>query len=358
MDAQTYNFHGVVVRLHAADDQLLRRLRIDYGYFLVEPAAADATGEAHLTVTAHRKTPDYDSLPALRATIYSPRNICYTQDTTTYIDYFGKALSVYDRAAKRIDIYSDDLHLLHETVFMTFLSRVGELLERRKMHRVHGLCFEKDGRAFIFMAPSGCGKTTLGMALMKRNLPLKLVSEDSPLLDRHGQVLPFPLRLGIIGERPEGVADEHVTQLNRTEGEAKHLIAVEALGEKVATGPSRPRLLLIGDRSLGKTCVIERVGFFKGLRAMLRHLVVGVGIYQGVEFLLRTSVLDLVRMMGLFFSRLRRGVSALRQSAIYVVYLGRDRDENTDAVVKLLEAHGFGAAEAEKPATGEVRHAT
>ncbi|NQV06926.1 hypothetical protein HQ535_10260, partial [bacterium] len=108
------------------------------------------------------------------------------------------------------------------------------------------------------------------------------------------------------------------------------------------TGEFIPRLLFIGDRTLDSTCRIRRVGFAKGLRALVRHMIVGVGLYQGVEFLLETSLLDLVKSSGLFFRRFLAAMAFLRQSSVFVLELGRDPERNASTIISFLDEQGLG----------------
>jgi hypothetical protein len=342
-----FDFHGVGVRVCSDDAEVLRRVGSDFSYFRSDTAP----GDAPIIIEVHRSAPDYASLPKVRAAIYTPRNICYPDGPVTYIDYFGKALMVHDRARGQFDLTSTSIHLLHEIVFLTLVSRVCERLEQNGKHRVHALCVESDGASALFVMPSGGGKTTLGMAFLSRDLPLRIVSEDSPLIDARGRTLPFPLRLGVVGRKPDEYAEEHLTYLERMEFAPKYLISLDAFPGKFATAPSTVRFVFIGERTLGTGCTIRPVGFFATLRSLMRHMVVGVGLYQGVEFLLRSSPLDLLRMSRRIFSRFRRAVSLARTADTFEIELGLDTQANTAEVLRFLEAHGFVRVD---PATREA----
>ena len=337
-----FDFHGVRVRVGCADAETAGRVAEDFAYFAIEGPDSIHAGDLDLEIDAYRRAPDYADLPPLKASMYSPRNICYTKGPVTFIDYFGDALSIYNRAEESLRIYSDRLCLLHEIVFLTMLSRVCERLERNRMHRVHALAIERRGQCAMFAMPSGGGKTTLGMRFLKGSAPYKLVSEDSPLITRWGRVLPFPLRFGVAAAEPPDVAPEHVTRLERMEFEPKYLISLRAFEGSIATGTFAPRMLFVGDRTLGMTCEIREVGFAAGFRALVRHMIVGVGLYQGVEFLLRTSPVDLVNKSGLLCSRVLAALALLRQARVFALELGRDPQRNASTIISFLDKQGFG----------------
>lgn len=335
-----FSFYGATVTVETADEEVARRLADDFAFFTAEGAGR---GREHLSIRAARRRPDYDALPPLTATVYTPRNVCYSQGDLTYIDYFGRAIALYDRRLRSLDVSCDDLDLLHEIVYLTILSRVSETLERDGLHRVHAFGLEAGGEAALFLMPSGGGKTTLTLGFLKLGAPFRLISEDSPFVDPKGSVHPFPLRIGILGTEPPPFPPEHVTFIRRMEFGPKHLVSLAAFGDGLARDASAPRFLFVGRRSLGRACTIRAVGKGTGWKALLEGMVVGVGLYQGVEFLLRTSVLDLFGLAGIGLSRVRAAWALLRRSEVHVVELGRDGAVNVEAVRAFLAAKGFGA---------------
>ena len=335
------SFHGATATVESADAELRRRVADDFAAFA---AAAPAPGREHLTIRAHREPPDYDALPPLAATVHTPRNVCYSWGERTYIDYFGRALALWDRATRTLEAWCEDLDLLHEVVYLTVLSRVSETLERDGLHRVHAFGLEAHGEAALFLMPSGGGKTTLTLGFLALGAPYRLVSEDSPFVDREGLVHPFPLRIGVLDRgTPPKFPPEHVTRIRRMEFEPKYLVSLAAFGDCLATEASAPRFLFVGRRSLGKGCAIRPAGWWTGWKALLEGMVVGVGLYQGVEFLLRTSVLDLFGLAGLGLSRARAAWALLRRCEVHVAELGRDGALNVETVRAFLASRGFGA---------------
>src|SRR5579862_360020 len=252
-----FMLYGVGVVVDCADAEVRKRVADDFHYFRCPDADPANRPDAGVRIAAHRQPPDYDNLPPLPATIYSPRNVCYSDGTLTYIDYFGRALSIYERRTQQLRIYSDDVHLLHEIIYGTILSRACEQLERKRLHRIHALGIDANGQAALFVMPSGGGKTTLALEFLKRSPTYHLLSEDSPLVDPRGRVWPFPLRLGVVaqpGQAPPPFPAEHLTYLERMEFGPKYLISLAAFDDAIATTSSAPRLLFIGRRTLGQGC--------------------------------------------------------------------------------------------------------
>src|SRR5262249_10881386 len=96
-------------------------------------------------------------------------------------------------------ITGDRAEGIRETAWEAILSALGEALDRRGVHRVHALGVECGGYAGLVVLPSGGGKSTLACLLSLTQGPVRILSEETPLL-RNGWVYPFPLRLGLTPE--------------------------------------------------------------------------------------------------------------------------------------------------------------
>lgn len=74
------------------------------------------------------------------------------------------------------------------------------LLRRRGYYLVHAFGASKNGRCALFVGPTGCGKTTTGLALVLRGW--ELLANDVVLLqERHGRIFALPTP-GIVSMRP------------------------------------------------------------------------------------------------------------------------------------------------------------
>lgn len=339
VDTLNLDVHGVRARIECPDADTLARLAEDFSQFTAGIVDPNSPG---IDIVLHREAPRYDDLPPLRASVHTPRNICFTAGDITYIDYFGKALAIYSRARQRIEVWCDRPHLLHEIAYLTLLSRIGERLEKKGLHRVHALAVATGQRSALVLLPSTGGKTTLALRFLRAGTGFRLVSEDSPLVDRKGLLHPFPLRLGVLSEHAPDFPSEFVTYVERMEFAPKYLVSLRAFPGAIETNVTRPEWLFVGTRTLGRTCRIRPASRRFGLRALMRDMVVGVGLYQGLEFLLRSSVLDLAAKASLGFGRLRAALALLSRVRVFEVELGRNPDANAEALSSFLQEQGIG----------------
>ncbi|MBI3769063.1 MAG: hypothetical protein HY271_11310 [Deltaproteobacteria bacterium] len=326
-----FDFYGVGIEVGSTSPELVEEVRRDFAYFH-RPASNPSDG---VCIEVRLASPPYDTLPPLRASVFTPRNVCFRDTHVTYIDYFGQALAVFERATKRCVVYGTDPDLLHEIVYLFILSTVGQALDARGIHRVHALGVSHRGRGILLLLPSGGGKSTMALELMRRPEFL-LLGEDTPLIDRAGRILPFPLRLGVRPDQKIDVPPQYLRTVRRMEFNPKTLIDIEYVRDRIG-GVTEPSLVLVGERNLGATSEIVPMPRHEALKALVKYLIVGLGIYQGMEFLLERGLWELTGKLGVAASRLRNGVRLLGRAPAHRFVLGRDIAKNYETLLAFLE---------------------
>lgn len=312
-------------------EELLRSVEHDFSYF------SAVVESPSLFLTYENNPPDYDGMPELTCSFVTPRNICFSDGQLTYIDYFGRALNIYDRAANRCRIISEDVELAHEIAYLTILSRVSEQLERIHLHRIHGLGIESAGKGTIILLPSGGGKSTMALALLRELNSFRLISEDSPLLNRRGQMLPFPLRIGVHPDNVPADIDPAFTRLDkRIEFSPKVNIDIRYFRDQVSRNPVPVSSILIGVRTTGRGASITPSSRSSLLRHLLMNSVIGIGLYQGLEFLFQKSIGESARHLGLILSRAYSNLVLLGRVRIYRFLVGRDTRRNYECLREFL----------------------
>jgi hypothetical protein len=113
--------------------------------------------------------PDFDSLPQVEASIYTPRNVVFKSGGISYIDYQGRAMGIHDKKTINFSILSRDSDLLYESVYLFLRSQVRAFLDWQHMHRVHALAVSICGHAIVVLLPSDDGQ------LYRGNRPLSWV---------------------------------------------------------------------------------------------------------------------------------------------------------------------------------------
>jgi hypothetical protein len=326
---EQFSFHGLTIEVTSPDESLVGQVRRDFVYFRSPPVE-----QVDMRLTLLREPPSYDHLPAVPATVITPRNVCFRHGDVTYIDYFGRALSVYNRRAGQCTVRGTDEDLLHEIAYLFFLSTVGEHLDRRHLHRIHGLGVSYRGHGAVVLLPSGGGKSTMALSLLRRSGFL-LLGEDTPLIDRRGWVLPFPLRLGIRADASTDIPPKFLRTMKRMEFEPKTLIDLDYFEGRL--GSAAPcKLLIVGARYLGEDSVIEPLPRRRAVRGLVSNMVVGLGVYQGLEFLLERSVGEIAGKAGVVASRSLNAMRLLRRASVYRFRMGRDVERNAETLATFI----------------------
>lgn len=302
------------------------------------------TVEGPLPVQLHVCDPPYEKVPPRVATVYTPRNIAFSDGPLTYIDYSGRALAIYNRAEPRgFSIYSKSRDLLYEATYLFLLSQIGEYLDARAMHRIHAMALSHNGRAVLAILPMGGGKSTLAAELLAEP-DFDFLSDDSPFIGKDGRVHAFPLRLGLLPGEESAVPESERRTIQRMEFGPKVLMAYEYFAHRVKPAAD-PGIVFLGYRSLSDECRIEPVGWMERQKSILVNCVVGLGLFQGLEFILRKGPLELAGKARAGLSRWSNANALFRRSEVYRLILGRNRKRNGETVAnfvrnRLSKTHG------------------
>jgi hypothetical protein len=326
LNCRSFNVYGYRFRVRSAAEEPLAGIQEDFAFFSTE-ASADG-----VLIELFPEDPPLGDLPAGAACVYTPRNVVYREAGRRFIDYHGRALGIQDEASGHLRLYSRDLGLLYEAAYLYLLSQIGQRLDQTGLHRIHALGLSVGQRAILVLLPMGGGKSTLGLHALAHP-DVQILSDDSPFVDRHGRLLAFPLRLGLLPGSEDSIPAEYRRKVQRMEFGPKHLVNFSYFRDRVCAS-AKPGLLLIGSRSMSAECRIEKLSRLAAMRSCMVNCVVGVGLFQGLEFLLNASVWELFRNCGLGISRFRNCWQLLSRSEVCRISLGRNPELNARTLVE------------------------
>jgi hypothetical protein len=295
--------------------------------FFTGTAARDAAPIGHVTLDLTEGVPDYDGLPVSDAKVYTPRNVVYRDHGRRIIDFGGRGLAIYNAAEHTFKMVSEDPHLVYEAGYLFLLSQIGQALDSRGLHRLHALAMSYRGHAILVLLPMGGGKSTLGGALLEQQ-DLSILSDDSPFIDRLGNSLAFPLRLGLLKGSEQQVPPEHRRLVQRMEFGPKYLVNYSYFEDRVVDR-AKPGLLLFGRRTLAREGRMEPASYTTAMSGMIPNMIVGLGLFQGLEYLLERSTREIAGNVGLGWSRFRNAHTLVRSSQTFLFHMGRDLAANS-----------------------------
>ncbi|MBN1823103.1 MAG: hypothetical protein JW803_02160 [Endomicrobiales bacterium] len=333
MQKKEFSFYGIRVSV-TGDGKIAERLSRDFSFFL-----KDSGAEADIKVTVKLDVPDPAGIKhaGLSHTFGDIR--VFDEGQVRRIDYSGEALSVYDYASDSCTITSHNSDLLHELAYLVVLSRLGEFLDLRGIHRMHAAGFELGGQGFACLMPQAGGKTTLLLELMK-NEKVKLLSDDTCLLDGSMRIVPFPLRIGVNPAARVEVPERFLGYMVRRKYGPKKLIDVAFFKDRISSG-NKLRAVFIGKRVPAGACRISKIGKLQTFLYLTRDCVIGAGIAQMREYFIRFNARDVLKKAFILFSRVKTCLKAAACVPAFEVRLGPDSSGNANALIAFLKSRFF-----------------
>lgn len=326
------DLYGLVVACRAGSPELAADLMRPFRYF-ERPESVPG-----LTIVVEQIDPPYETFPSLTARFSTPRNIVYQNGACKIIDYFGKGVVLEGRAPPAYRIFGRDPNFLREAVYLLVTALFGQHCDRHGLLRIHALALAYGDTAILLPMPPGAGKSTLALAMLEED-GIKLLSEDDPVVDRSGAVLPFPIRIGTLDERfVRSVPSQYVYSIDRMEFGPKYFIDVEHWKDKIEHRRLRDTILFVSERILNGHPSIGPASKKTALGCLVRDAVIGVGLYQGLEFLLNSSPWEIVSRAGAVSRRFARATRLAFASRTYHMAHSSDVGENARVLTTFLHA--------------------
>lgn len=324
---------GTSVTVVSQCTEVLDLLAFDFSYFLVN--SSDQT--PNITIEYVNSPPPYDQIPDLVESMRSETFVCFDDNATRFVDYSGRALIIYNYKTDHASVYATDFEFGYEKLYLMLLSRVGEKLDLKGFHRCHGLGFSYHNLACLFLIPSGGGKSTLAISLLE-DKSIQLFSEDTPILDRSGQMHPFPLRLGTKDEQlSSSIPENKLRVFNRSSHGKKTLIHIDHYLSQIASGKSDVTNIFVAKWTTSENPKIVRLSKFKAFGFLIRDCVVGLGLPQVIEFFLTSNIGSLPGKAKIVSSRIYSCFKLITGAKCHLFLLCRDVNKNKRALVSFLD---------------------
>ncbi|MCW5983494.1 MAG: hypothetical protein KIT09_35715 [Bryobacteraceae bacterium] len=325
---QAFDVYGYRFSIRGSSRAAVEGLCEDFAFFRSPPNKNDRI------IEVLDQEPDYCCLPSCVASVYTPRNVVFRAGDVSYIDYSGRGLAIHDQSTGQFIVYSRDQDLLYESVYLYLISQASSFLDSKHWHRVHALGVSVHGRAILVLLPMGGGKSTLGWELLKYP-ELKLLSDDSPIVDARGRVHAFPLRIGLLDDDDASVPVENRRLIRRMEFGQKILVSYRCFSDRVCA-EADPGFIFLGSRISSGNCCIEPADLGPTMRAMISNSVIGLGLFHGLEFVLNASALELLSKFPVGLSRFANCLSLIRRSKAFHLRLARDKSNNARTLIDFI----------------------
>lgn len=317
------DIYGLVIECIFDSEELAKQLIRPFAYFKKEE-----TRQFSVKIVVKEENPPYESLPSLEARFSSPRNLVYKDKELKIIDYFGKGIVIENRKKSFYQVYSRDSNLLQEVFYLLIISLFGEYCDKKWMLRIHALGVSYHNKAILLVSTAGTGKSAMAIALLQEE-GIKLISDDEPIFHKQRGTLPFPLRIGIPDNNTVTyIPPEYIYKIDRMEFGTKYFVDCGFWKDRIETRALKEIVLLFSVRKLKGKPYIEKITKTKAFGALFRDAVIGIGLYQGMEFIFSNSVREVFLKIPIIFRRLILAIKLNRLSKTYRFVLSNDIGQN------------------------------
>lgn len=322
------NIHGIKLRISCNKLEIIKNIGRDFSYFKTQTSALpDFYIKSYLKPDYQEKTPV--GFPWMKTREFS----CYEKQGIKKVLYSSGDMVILDYKNNIAEVFSQKLSRLHELVFILLLSIIGELGEKQGLHRIHALGISRNGKAGLVLAPEGGGKTTLALSLLNTD-DFKLISEDTPLLDRKLFLHPFPLRIGVRIGTHLHIPSQYLRRFERTKHANKILIDIDFYSDKIERNHVPLSWVLFAKipENQKEICSIEKMNRLSFFLVLFKYLVVGRGVCQLEEFFIKKEFRDFCSKLMILKERLLISLKITFKFKPYVVALSCDMKKNANMI--------------------------
>ena len=328
-----FDVYGVRVLVESDCDIFLDYVRRDFCFFH-DPEAA--IGRPDVRIRFLNRTPPWQEIPPAAVPLFkTDGSIVYKQKNIRYVDHSREVLSVYDLKRDQGTVYSADPDAMYRIAYSLLMTRIGLRLDRSRRHRMHTLGITIDEKAFLFLAEGGCGKTTLGLEMMKYS-QVGWLTDDILAVDSDGRALAFPtsprlIQDSIVPWLPPAVK---LLKAPMPKDPPKMQLPAAAMLPRVSRS-ARLGALFLCRRQPGIGPSIEKVGFFEAFRGICDNALLGKDFGHMKAYHLQFSPKYVYRMAGVYFSRLRSFFYLARTVPVFRFEMGGQVSENAALLLSM-----------------------
>ncbi len=332
-----FNFFNVHVFIQSSEDSITSCLAKDFSIF----ESQQEIEKPDVELKINKVSPPFELIPRQVASMQTNNSLCYDTKDCRYCDYYGEALVIDHHRAGRGELYGTKSEKLHEIAYLYILSKVGKKLDLMGLHKVHAFGVAYKETAVVCMMPMKGGKSTLLLEFLKDS-DYKIISDDIPLVNFKGEVMPFPIKIGM--NHPFSVGNikedsEFFYTMDRGVYGIKHLLSLKAISERIVPINARfNKIVLINaQRFRGHESSLIKISKTKMLKNLFKHGVIGFGLPMVVEYFWQFGIKDFMVKTLIFMKRLLAFSVLSAKSKNYTLHLGTSPSAACAEISKLVK---------------------
>lgn len=274
------------------------------------------------------------------ATMQTLNSICYDNNGIRYCDYYGDMLVILDTKNNVAKMYSENIPKIHEISYLLILSRVGKLMDLQGLHKLHAFSVSYKDLAIVCMMPMKGGKSTLLMQFLK-DKRFKIISDDIPLVNLTGEVLPFPIKIGL-SDLPGNLdvvnPEVNFYTMDRAHYGKKQLLCLNGIPGRVESTERKFKkvILIEAFRYNSKTSILKDADVFSTGKGLLKHGIIGFGLPMVIEYFWESGMADFLRKTKIFFLRLIAFTGLMIRAKKMKLFLSKNPQEASEVIIKYV----------------------
>ncbi len=325
------DIHGIGIEIESDYTSVVEDAAHDFNYFVVETVptlnlrvrvVSDARPAQHWRQWLRFRG------SSLFRSASGERRVCF----------FDQAWVRYHFNDGLCDIYCEDEKISYEVCYLALLSFIGESLDRRGWHRLHGFGFGKEGWGGVVLAASGTGKSTLAIRLITQP-GWQILSDDTPLVNHRAKLRSFPQRIAL-KERP-AIDHSYIRQFSRVKHGEKFVVGSDFFKDRIPT-ELPARWLVFAKRDPKRKGGLRPLARWKAVWPLVKWLVVGYETPQIWQLYLRFNWTDIHAKSRILFSRIKVMSSLLKSCRLVELNLAHGPDRSCQEFMQFFKL-GAGA---------------
>ncbi len=331
-----FNFYNINIQVDSDCEVVLQFLEKHFSVF----KSVATNNKIDFSLQVFQKDPPYELIPKIVSSMQTLNSVCYDHDGIRYCDYYGDLLVILNLKLNSANLYSQNISKIHEVCYLLLLSRVGKKMDLMGLHKLHAFSVSYKDLAVVCMMPMKGGKSTLLMEFLS-DQRFKIISDDIPLINIHGEILPFPLKIGL-SQVPLNLKvlnpETNYYFMERAQYGKKQLLSLEGLPGRIESiDKIFSKIILIeAFRYHSPTSKLSNSGYFKTGKGLIKHGVVGFGLPMVIEYFWEVGIEDFLLKMKILLSRLIAFSGLLVRSKKLKLFLGNNPSEAAELIKKYV----------------------
>lgn len=289
----------------------------------------------YLTLKVFQEKIDEEACREFKLKFKRKDRLTYDHGRVRLNNYADQVWSLFDYENERGEVFSLNIERAHEISYLMILSRVGKKMELSGLHKIHAMSLVENQRCLLVSAASGVGKSTQLLNLLQKNPNYQMLSDDCPVINQAGQVLAFPLRVGVSPLMLERLTHKQQSarySLERREYGEKILLPVNHLNYDKTWSAYEQIVLVFLEGQCSSKPSIRKLNRCQVMIRLVVPFFIGVGLPIIFEYFWEPGWRVWIERVKIGLSRMKSGFLLAKRAQAYRIESSKDLDQLTEAL--------------------------